>query len=135
MDIPTSAQVDAAIPSNGVPNRGLTNSLLKAILSVLGNMAGPLIVSEIPSNGGTITLPETDQEVILNLDPSTPLDTLNLVLPTGHLGARLFVASTKAIDMATFTGPGVVNNNQVTFNPGDNVVFFQNKLLTWSRLS
>lgn len=135
MDIPTPAQVDAAIPSNGVPNRGLTNTLLKGILSVLVNMAGPLIVSETPSDGDTITLPETDQEVILNLDPAAPLATLNLVLPTGHLGARLFVASTKAIDMATFTGPSVVNNNQVTFNPGDNVVFFQNKLLTWSRLS
>lgn len=135
MDIPTSAQVDAAIPSNGVPNRGLTNSLLKAILSVLDNMAGPLIVSETPADGDTITLPETDQEVILNLDPAVPLATLNLILPTGHLGARLFVASTKAIGMATFTGPGDVNNNQVTFNPGDNVVFFQNKLLTWSRLS
>lgn len=134
MAIPTDADVDSAVPVSGVPHRGRTNSLLKEMIGVMSEMAGPLIVAATPSEGDTITLPESEREIILNIDTPNSLSAVNVVLPTGHLGARLFIASTMAIDMMTVTGPSTVNNNMVTLNPGDNVVFFQNDVNIWSRL-
>lgn len=137
MPIPTDDQIDAAVPSNGVPVRALTNTVLKGLAGMLRAMLGPLVINEVPTEGGTVALPNTDQEIILNLAPATPLTELNVILPneaSSRIGERLFVASTEAIGMVTFSGTAIVNNNAVTFAPGDNVVFFKNNANTWSRL-
>lgn len=137
MTIPADVEIDAAVPANGVPNRFQVNSLLKRLAGVLQGMLDPLVVNVAPAEGATIALPNTDQEIILNLNPAEPLATLNIVLPneaSSRIGERLFVASTQAIGMVTFSGTPIVNNATVAFNPGDNVVFFKNNTNTWSRL-
>lgn len=134
MPIPTDAQIDAAIPSTGVPVRSLTNTVLKNLAAAL---RGPLVINTSPVEGGTTTVPNTDQEIVLNLAPAGPLSVLNVLLPneaSSRTGQRIFVASTQAIDLVTFSGAPIVNNGEVTFAPGDNVVFFKNTTNTWSRL-
>lgn len=111
----------------------VTTAEMQAILDMLT----PLVINMAPTEGQTINLPNTSQEIILNLNPAAPLTAVNIVLPndaSSRTGERLFVASTKAIDTATFSGTPIVNNNVVTFAPGDNVVFFKNNTNTWSRL-
>lgn len=137
MPVPTDAEIDLAVPPAGIPVRTLTNGVLKALAGMLRAMLGPLVINATPVEGGTVNLPNTDQEIILNLNPAGPLSAVHVVLPneaSSRTGERLFVASTQAIETVTFSGTPTVNNDVVTFAPGDNVVFFKNNANTWSRL-
>lgn len=114
-----------------------TPEVTAAQFQAIVDMLTPQVINMAPTEGQTISLPNTSLEIILNLAPAAPLAALNIVLPneaSSRTGQRLFVASTQAITTATFSGTPVVNNNVVTFSPGDNVVFFKNNTNTWSRL-
>lgn len=100
-------------------------------------MMTPIVITMTPEEGQLIELPDTTQEIILNLEPATALNAVTLELPTNAApreGQRIFVASTMQIDQLTATGPTPVNGAVTMFNPGDNYVYFQNKGQTWSRL-
>lgn len=108
-----------------------------AQMQALTAMMTPLTVDAVPVEGGTVTLPNTSQEIILNLAPATDLTNVNLVLPndaSSRQGQRIFVASTRQIGNLVASGVATVNNATVMFSPGDNVVFFKNRPNTWSRL-
>lgn len=95
------------------------------------------VFNEVPVEGGTITLPNVDDEIVLNMAPATDLTNLTINLPgnnPGKVGQRIFIASTRQISNVTVSGALPVNNNVVMFSPGDNVVFFRNQPSSWSRL-
>lgn len=97
----------------------------------------PLTVTMAPTNGQTVQLPNTDQEIILNLTPAAPLASVNVVLPSNDSsrpGQRVFIATTRQIDNITASGTTVVNNASVMMSPGDNIVFIKNDTNTWSRV-
>lgn len=97
----------------------------------------PLVINMIPTEGQTITLPNSTAEIILNLDPAADLDMLNLELPDNSApreGQRVFVSSTRAVLQLTATGPDIVNGGVVMYSPGDNYVWLQNKEQIWSRV-
>jgi hypothetical protein len=106
-------------------------------LAELISRASPQVIDAIPAEGGTVTLPSSSRDMIVNLSPATTLNAVTLVLPnetSSVMGQRIFVASTRQITALTATGIATVNNAVVMFSPGDNVVFFKNKPNTWSRL-
>lgn len=83
MPIPTDSEIDAAIPVNGVPHRGLTNSLLKAMLEAIASGATfiPTLQRATPSDGDTLTVIQSDSVVTLLIEGATPLATLHIELP------------------------------------------------------
>lgn len=114
-----------------------SSDVTPADLATVMAMLMPLTIDVIPVEGGTITLPNTSQEIIINMAPATNLANVNLVLPnnaSSRQGQRIFVASTRQIANMVASGVPTVNNATVMFSPGDNVVFFKNTPNTWSRL-
>lgn len=108
----------------------LTDDAVRQILA-------PLAFDAVPTEGGTVTLPQKGQDMIVNLNPAANLTAMTLVLPNeanSTMGQRIFVSSTRQITTMTATGIATVNNAQTTFSAGDNYVFFKNKPNVWSRL-
>lgn len=97
----------------------------------------PMIMNVTPTEGQTVTIPDTDKEVILNLSPTADLNNLQVNLPgnsAGRVAQRIFIGSTRQIANCTFASALPVNNNTVMFSPGDNVAFLRNLPNVWSRL-
>lgn len=83
MPIPTDSEIDAAIPINGVPHRGRTNLLLKAMLEAIASGATfiPTLQRATPSDGATVTVTQSDSVVTLLIEGQTPINALSIVLP------------------------------------------------------
>jgi uncharacterized protein (DUF849 family) len=114
-----------------------TRKSAAAELDAIRAMITPLVINMTPTEGMTITLPASTQEIILNMDPATDLSLVTIALPanaTPREGQRVFIGCTKSIDQVTATGPATVNAAVSMIAPGDNFVYLQNKGQTWSRL-
>lgn len=97
----------------------------------------PLTTTMAPTEGQTVTLPNSSLEMVLNLKPATNLTAVNIVLPneaSSRIGQRVFIATTRQIETITASGTAVVNNASVMMSPGDNIVFLKNDTNTWSRV-
>lgn len=97
----------------------------------------PMVIIMTPVEGETVSLPATIREIILNLEPATDLESVNLILPTNDIpreGQRIFVSSARQIEQLTATSTNPVNGGIVMYSTGDNFVWLQNKGKTWSRV-
>ena len=117
--------------------KGVATDEMEKLLSDMQASLTSMTIDVVPVEGGTVTLPSTNRELIINLNPAANLNALTLVLPneaSSKMGQRVFIASTRQIATLTATGTSTVNNPTVMFSPGDNYVYFKNKPNTWSRI-
>lgn len=111
------------------------------VRQLIGGMESQVVINEVVTEGDTVILPDTDQDITLNLETGGALlATVAITLPVkanGRVGQRIFVNSDGEIAMAYFySGQDVtVNGDVYMFNPGDNCVFYRNKPNQISRIT
>lgn len=120
------------------PQPGMSAEQVRQIIGVLESQ---VVINEAVTEGDTVILPDTDQDITLNLETSgASLETVAITLPTkadGRVGQRIFVNSDGQIAMAYFYSSVEVkvNGDVYMFNPGDNCVFYRNKPSQISRIT
>lgn len=122
---------------NQSPGAGDT-SAIQAEIDQMQQMMQAMVINVVPTEGGTVTIPATDRDVTLNLQPATNLLELTVVLPGGQNGRvsqRVFVNSTREIDTCTFEADIQVNSPQAMFSAGDNFVYYRNQPNIFSRIT
>lgn len=91
------------------------------------------------TEGMTVTLPNTNSDITLNLlTVDQSLTQVNVVLPgntDGRVGQRCFVNSNGQIATVSFSSALQVNNADVGFSPGDNYAYYRNMPNIWSRIT
>lgn len=96
------------------------------------------VLNQVVTEGQTVTLPATNQDITLNLLTAAPLTQVNVVLPgntDGRVGQRCFVNSNGQIATVSFSSSLQVNSADVAFAPGDNYVYYRNMPTIWSRIT
>lgn len=96
------------------------------------------VLNQPVTEGQTVTLPATNQDITLNLLTAGSLVQVNVVLPgntDGRVGQRCFVNSNGQIATVSFSSALQVNNPDVAFAPGDNYVYYRNMPTIWSRIT
>lgn len=115
-------------------------SVQQMISDAVGSAAQPLVIDLVPTEGQTITVPNTTvKEIFLNLAPAADLTNVTINLPsntTALAGQRCFIGSTRQIANCTVTSSLTVYNGSLMFSPGDNAAFVRNNNAphTWSRV-
>lgn len=99
----------------------------------------PMTLDITPVEAQTITMPDTDQEILVNLMAATDLAALSFVLPSNEstrIGQRVFIRSSRVItEMDVSADPGTTVDNWITnFNAGDSLVFIKSADAIWSRV-
>lgn len=88
-------------------------------------------------DGMTITVQDTNREVLINLLSTDPLTEITLILPSeqsSRISQRVFVRSQQTIEQFMVTGAENVDNWVASFSPGDNLVYIKSAPNTWSRV-
>lgn len=96
------------------------------------------VVNQAVTEGQTVTLPATNQDITLNLLTGVALTQVNVVLPgnsDGRVGQRCFVNSNGQIATVSFSSALQVNSPDVAFASGDNYVYYRNMPTIWSRIT
>lgn len=96
------------------------------------------VLNQAVTEGQTVTLPATNQDITLNLLTGVALTQVNVVLPgnpDGRVGQRCFVNSNGQIATVSFSSSLQVNSPDVAFAPGDNYVYYRNMPTIWSRIT
>lgn len=122
---------------NQSPGAGDT-SQIQAEIEEMQQMMQALVINAVPTEGGTVTIPQTDRDVTLNLQPASDLVELTVNLPggqSGRVGQRVFVNSTREIQSCTFSADIQVNSAEVMFSAGDNFVYYRNQPNIFSRIT
>ncbi|MBA6090022.1 hypothetical protein H4C81_14130 [Pseudomonas monteilii] len=102
----------------------------------LGQAMDQLNVTYTPTEGQTISLPATDQDLFVNLTPATDLNQLTIQLPpesSSRDNQRLVMRSSRNITEITVIGATTVDNAIVMLNAGSVTVFFKFAPNLWSR--
>lgn len=102
----------------------------------LGQAMDQLNVTYTPTEGQTISLPSTDQDLFVNLTPATDLSQLTVQLPPEAFSRdnqRLVMRSSRNITEVTVIGATTVDNAIVMLNAGSVTVFFKFAPNLWSR--
>lgn len=112
---PTPAEINAAVPPNGVPSRALTNDVLQriALTAQAGENAASFVQRVSPASGSTLTVLQNRQNGIVVIEGSAPIDSLVIQLPTGEfqrLGQITRLVSMIDVGAVTFMPPSIVNN-------------------------
>jgi hypothetical protein len=129
----TDQQIDAAVPPDGIPNRGLTNQVLKDIVD--GGVVPPRTVTRAtPASGETVTLDESGRDMTLLVDGSGPLSSLTVVFPAtaGAIGQLVRIVALVQIDELTLNGGSFINAPEQMFQ-GDAFLFQKIEAGTWAR--
>lgn len=127
---------DNGILKNGFIDQGDMTALAQ---QAVADAMAQLVVNQPVIEAQTVTLPNTNQDITLNLLTSgAALNQVNVVLPgnsDGRVGQRVFVNSDGQIALAHFTSSIAVNGGDYMFNPGDNCVFYRNSPAIISRIT
>lgn len=112
---PTPAEINAAVPANGVPSRALTNDVLQriALTAQAGENAASFVQRVSPASGSTLTVLQNRQNGIVVIEGSAPIDSLSIQLPTGEfqrMGQITRIVSMIDVGSLTFLPPSIVNN-------------------------
>lgn len=111
-----------------------TGDVSSAVQAAMAQM----VVNQPVTEGQTVTLPSTNQDITLNLLTGVALTQVNVVLPgnsDGRVGQRCFVNSNGQIATVSFSSTLQVNSPDVAFAPGDNYVYYRNMPTIWSRIT
>jgi len=124
------------------PAIGMSAADVQAMIEQAMASGAPMnTINQAVTEGQTVTLPSTNDDITLNLETGgASLNAITVNLPsntTGRVGQRVFVNSDGNIVLAHFqAAAGVtVNGSDYMFNPGDNCVFYRNKPAIFSRLT
>ncbi len=127
---------DSGILKNGFIDQGDIQSQVEAAVSAAMEQ---WTLNQIVTEGASVTLPDTNQDITLNLlTGGAALNAVTVNLPSntdGRIGQRVFVNSNGNIADVTFTSTNTVNNSDVAFSPGDNFVYYRNQPTIWSRIT
>lgn len=97
------------------------------------------VLDQSVTEGSSVTLPDTNQDITLNLQTGgASLNAVTVHLPgntDGRVGQRVFVNSNGSIADVSFVSTNTVNNADVAFSPGDNFVYYRNQPTIWSRIT
>lgn len=102
----------------------------------MGQAMDPVNVTYSPTEGQTVSLPATDQDLFVNLTPAGDLGAITVVLPTeasSRENQRLVMRSSRNITEITVTGATTIDNAIVMLNAGSVTVFFKFAPNLWSR--
>lgn len=121
---PTPAEIDAAVPPNGVPSRAQTNDVLKriAVTAQAGENAASFVQRETPASGSTLVVLQNRQNGIVVIEGSAPIASLTIQLPTGEFqreGQITRLVSMIDVSSLTFQPPSIVNNPPTELFMGD----------------
>lgn len=127
----------------GVATDRLLKSIKKEIQAMIDAsiafVIGQWVVNQTVVNGQTVTLPNTNQDITLNLlTGGASLTSVTVALPSnsdGRIGQRCFVNSNGQIADVIFISTNQVNNSEVAFGAGDNYVYYRNMANIWSRIT
>jgi hypothetical protein len=127
---------DSGIIQNGFVD---PQDLQAMVDSAMDAAMAQMVVSEPVIEGQTVTLPNTNQNITLNLlTGGATLLQVGVVLPgnaDGFVGQRVFVNSDGQVGVVSFSSANQVNNSDVMFSPGDNYVYYRNQPTIWSRVT
>lgn len=112
---PTPAEIDSAIPPNGVPNRAQTNDVLKRIAQTAqaGENAASFVQRVSPASGSTLVVMQNRQNGIVVIEGVSSIDSLTIQLPTDEfqrMGQITRIVSMIDVGSLTFLPPSIVNN-------------------------
>lgn len=121
---PTPAEIDAAVPPNGVPSRAQTNDVLQriAVTAQAGENAASFVQRESPADGSTLVVLQNRQNGIVVIEGSAPIASLTIQLPTGEFqreGQITRLVSMIDVSSLTFKPPSIVNNPPTELFMGD----------------
>lgn len=129
----TDAQINAAVPPAGTPNRASTNAVLKAIRdsAELGENTASVVRRFTPVEGGTVSVASGRRNVVAILEGGANLAALTIQLPTGadeREGQIVRVVSLIEVDSISYNGSEAwgapnhlfVNDGFTLFNIGFN---------------
>jgi hypothetical protein len=121
---PTAAEINAAVPPTGIPNRALTNDVLQRIAATAqaGENAASFVQRESPADGSTLVVLQNRQNGIVVIEGSGPIASLTIQLPTGAFqreGQITRLVSMIDVSSLTFQPPSIVNNPPTELFMGD----------------
>lgn len=115
MITPTDAQIDAAIPVNGTPNRALTNALLRNLALALRQAETQVLRVLNPAESQVIDLSTTPTNAMVVIEPSSVVGRLRLQLPNLEnqwVGQRLqFCAKAQVVNFDIVAPATVIRYN------------------------
>ena len=127
---------DNGILKNGFIDQGDIQSQVEAAVSAAMEQ---WTLNQTVTEGASVTLPDTNQDITLNLlTNGASLNAVTVRLPgntNGRIGQRVFVNSNGNIADVNFMSTNTVNNSDVAFSPGDNFVYYRNQPTIWSRIT
>lgn len=127
---------DNGILKNGFIDQGDMEVMVQEAVT---EAMGQLVINQPVTEGQTVTLPSTSQDITLNLQTGgQSLNAVTVALPgnsDGRVGQRVFVNSDGQITLAHFQSSIAVNGADYMFNPGDNCVFYRNSPAIFSRVT
>ncbi len=127
---------DNGILKNGFVDQG---SMQDAAQSAVQEAMQQLVINQNVIEGQTVTLPNTNQDITLNLlTGGASLNAVNVILPgntDGRVGQRTFVNSNGQIALVSFSSAITVNGQEVMFYSGDNYAYYRNQPAIWSRIT
>jgi len=121
---PTPGEIDSAVPPAGVPNRGLTNDVLKriAVTAQAGEFAASFVQRESPTTGSTMTVLQNKQNGIVVVEGGVNLAALEVQLPFGvnqRPGQIIRLVALIDVTALTFSPPSAVHNPPTELFTGD----------------
>ncbi|MFO6102625.1 hypothetical protein [Pseudomonas aeruginosa] len=111
----SDADIDNAVPADGIPSRTLTNAVLKAIRTIAQNGENAAsFVQRVasPADGSTVEVNQVRQNGIVILEPSNNLAALTIRLPVApnqRDGQIIRLVTTKDISALSFVDATLLN--------------------------
>lgn len=94
MGIPTTEQIDAAVPPSGTPNRSLTNAVLKQLAEEARKVAVAVVLLNSPADDTTVDLREYEGGVTVHVDAPGAIGYLRMQMPTKQFEGQIFRLTT-----------------------------------------
>lgn len=111
----SDAQIDAAVPPSGTPDRGLTNQVLKDVRTIAqnGENAASFVQRvDSPADGSTVEVNQIRQNGIVIIEPAADLAALTLRLPVApnqRSGQIIRLVTTRDITSLSFVDATMLN--------------------------
>ena len=123
--------------SAGTPASQQEVQQLKAQVQELQQSIDGMDVTVTPTVGQTITLPDTDKEITVNLMPDSDLNVVTLQMPAESATKtrqRVFIRTSRGIMKILVIGDGRIDNPEVILPAGGSAVFIKAAPGIWARV-
>lgn len=121
----------------GVSTDTMPDEVTKEVRAMIeSELRAKVNVAYSPINGQTINLPQSGDDIFVNLTPAADLATLQINLPpegVSREGQAVRIRSSRNIAQISVAGAPTVDNYIVMLNAGSVTVFFKFAPNVWSR--